>query len=89
MKVYLSPISMQGSLSVEVAGNSITINGNTYSLPELVAMLEAEQPLPDPIVTATADSVTLLLPYWGEASDAVRFPEPIIDPPDGPLVLPS
>ncbi|KRW62324.1 hypothetical protein AO726_02565 [Pseudomonas sp. TTU2014-080ASC] len=80
---------MLATLDASVSGDTITVNGITHSLLGLVELVENELLLPDFIVAATDDSVTLLLPYWGEASEAVRFPVPIIDPPDGPLALPS
>lgn len=88
MDIYFSPISMFASYTLEVAGDSIIINGTAHALADLIALGEFE-PRPQFIVSATEDSVTLLLPYWGEASDAVLHPEPMLNVPDGPVTLPA
>lgn len=85
MRIQLSPISMFTAVEYAVEGDSIIINGTPHALTDLAVA----ETLPDFVVAAAEDSVTLLLPYWGEASEAVRFPESIIDPPDGPLELPQ
>lgn len=79
---------MFAAVEYSVSGDSIVVNGTTHALSTLIDLIANEQPLPEFVVSATEDSVTLLLPYWGEASEAVRFPEPIIDPPDGHINLP-
>lgn len=87
MNIYFSPVSMFAAYSLEVVGGSIVLNGSEYLLAELASIAEGE-PLPPFIVSATTESVTLLLPYWGQASDSVLFPQPIIDAQDGPVELP-
>jgi hypothetical protein len=98
MKILLSPISMFASYTLAVDGAAIILDSVRYSLRDLVANmpqydeqgeLVAPSSLPRFVVSATEDSVTLLLPYWGAPSQAVAFPEPIIDPPDGPVQLPE
>lgn len=88
MNIHFSPISKFGSYSLEVAGNNVIIDGVPHALADLAALVEEDQ-RPEFVVSATADSVTLLLPYWGNASDAVLFPQPLHDVPDGPVELPQ
>jgi hypothetical protein len=84
MNINFTPISMFDSYSLAVSGDSIIIDGQEYALPELASNVEAEQPMPKFVVTASADSVTLLLPYWGSSA-----PEPVsIVAVDGPVELP-
>lgn len=88
MNIYFSPISMLDSYALEVSGESVIINGEPHQLAALAA-LDENEPLPPFVVSATDDSVTLLLPYWGPASEAVLFPQPLIDVADGPVELPQ
>jgi hypothetical protein len=88
MNIRLVPINMFASLAVSVAGGSITINGEQHELAALAAM-PPEQPMPEFVVAAQGDSVTLLLPYWGVAASAVTNPEPLLNVPDGPVALPQ
>lgn len=88
MDIHFSPISMLVSYSLEVAGDSIIIDGVQHKLADLAALGdEAERP--PFVVSATADSVTLLLPYWDEVSDSVLYPDPLMAVPDGPVALPT
>ena len=84
MNINFTPISMFESYSLELAGDSIIIDGQSYALSELAPNVEAEQAMPKFFVTASDDSVTLLLPYWGSSA-----PEPVsIVAEDGPVELP-
>lgn len=87
MILNFSTVSMLASYTLEVAGNSVIIDGIQHRPADLAALVE-EDARPPFVVSATPDSVTLLLPYWGEPSEAVAFPQPIIDPPDGRVELP-
>lgn len=88
MIIHFSPVSMYAHYSLEVAGNSIIISGVQYDLADLAALGEGDPRSPF-VVSATADSVTLLLPYWGEPSAAVAFPQSLVDPADGFVELPQ
>lgn len=79
---------MLGAISLEVSGVDIIVNGERHALADLAAVQD-DQPKPDFVVSATEDSVTVLLPYWGEPSEAVAFPQPMIGVPDGPVELPQ
>ena len=97
MNIYFSPISMLASYTLEVSGDSIILNGVQHSLADLVAGMPQHLEngdtvpgsLPPFVVSATEDSVTLQLPYWGVPSEAVAFPQPIMDAQDGPVELPQ
>lgn len=84
MNINFTPISMFDNYSLSVSGDSIIINGQSYTLPELASNAEAGQPMPKFVVTALGDSVTLLLPYWGDTS---QTPYTLDNPPDGPIVF--
>lgn len=84
MNINFTPISMFDSYSLAVSGDNVIIDGQIYALPDLAAIVAAEQPLPKFVVTASADSVTMLLPYWGSSAQ-----EPVsIVAEDGPVELP-
>lgn len=87
MNIHFSPISMIAGYSLEVAGDSIIIDGVQHQLADLAEHSEGGT-LPSFVVSATADSVTLLLPYWGEATGPVLYPEPLMAVPDGVVELP-
>ena len=88
MDIYFSPISMLASYALEVSGGSIVIDGIPHALETLTSLGE-DDARPQFIVSATEDSVTLLLPYWGQVSEAVLFPDPVIGAQDGPVELPQ
>lgn len=84
MNINFTPINMFDSYSLAVAGDSVVIDGQAYALSELASNVEAEKVMPKFVVTASADSVTLLLPYWGSSA-----PEPTyIVAGDGPVEIP-
>jgi hypothetical protein len=88
MDIYLSPISMLASYALEVSGDSILINGQPHALSDLAAIPEGEF-MPPFVVSSTEGSVTLLLPYWGDAREIILYPQPLLDVPDGPVELPQ
>ena len=96
MIIKLSPIRADRQQpSVTVTGDTLIINGEAFDFSALEEgdILEADAIASDYIttpVTRTAGQleVTLLLPHGYPAPEATRFPQPIIDPPDGPVELP-
>jgi hypothetical protein len=88
MNIYFSPISMASSYSLEVSGDSLILDSENYSL-EYLSSIPEEGTLPRYIVSVTNEDATLLLPYWGDASDAVLYPEPLLNVQDGPVTLPK
>jgi len=96
MHVTLSPQRRDDTLSVTKAGNVLTINGDEidFSVIPDGATLPAEAS-PHPFIVGPVERIggvlhlTLLLPHGPDASQAVRFPTSLIDPPDGLLELPQ
>ena len=96
MKIKLSPQRRDEQLTLEKAGDTLTINGTAYDFSQLPdgGTLPAEA-VDCEFVIGSVDRVngelelTLLLPHGADASEAARFPQPIIDPADGEVELPK
>ena len=96
MKIYLSPQRRDDTLTVFKQGDILTINGTDYDFTDLPdgGTLPADA-VDSEFVIGSLDRVngelelTLLLPHGPNASEAARFPEPIIDPADGEVELPK
>ena len=96
MKIKLSPQRRDDTLTVTKQGDVLTINGTAYDFTDLPdgGTLPADA-VDCEYVIGSVDRVngelelTLLLPHGANASEAARFPEPIIDPADGELELPK
>ena len=95
MHIKLSPIRTDRTLLASRSGDTLTINGETFDF----APLEEGETLPadaidspwivgDVTRTDGALHITLRLPHGANAPEETRFPEPIIDPPDGEIALP-
>lgn len=96
MKIYLSPQRRDDTLTVTKHGDVLTINGTEYDFSQLSdgGTLPADA-VDSEYVIGSVDRVdgeielTLLFPHGPNASEAARFPEPIIDPSDGEVELPK
>ena len=96
MKIYLSPQRRDDTLTVTKQGDTLTINGTEYDFTDLPdgGTLPADA-VDSEYVIGSVDRVdgeielTLLFPHGPNASEAARFPEPIIDPSDGEVELPK
>ena len=84
------------AFAVSKQGDALTINGTTYDfspLPDGVTLPASAtdcEYIVRPIErTNGVLHITLLLPHGADASEAARFPAPIINPPDGTLELPK
>ena len=96
MKINLSPQRRDDALSVTKQNDILTINGMEYNFTDLPdgGTLPADA-VDSEFVIGSVDRVngelelTLLLPHGPNASEAARFPEPIIDPADGEVELPK
>jgi hypothetical protein len=96
MKITLSPQRCNDTLTVVKQGETLTINGTAYdfsvvpdgaTLPKTAtdcAWLDSDVERVDGVL-----HLTLLLPHGANASQAARFPQPIINPADGVLELPQ
>lgn len=96
-KINLSPQRRDDELSVIIEGSVITINGDELDLDDIPAGAtyengsELHEFLAGPVIKEKDGDVelTLLLPHGPEPEQYQAFPEPIIDPSDGVLDLPS
>ena len=96
MKINLSPQRRDDTLTVIKQGDTLTINGTDYDFTDLPdgGTLPADA-VDCEFVIGSVDRVngelelTLLLPHGPNATEAARFPEPIIDPADGEVELPK
>jgi hypothetical protein len=96
MQIKLSPQRRDDTLTVTKQGDTLTINGTAYdfsvvpdgaTLPKEAtdcAWLASDVERIDGVL-----HLTLLLPHGANASEAARFPQPIINPADGALELPQ
>lgn len=96
MHITLSPQRHDGVLAVTKLGDMLTINSVAYdfsAIPE-GATLPADAVACE-FVTGNVERIdgvlylTLTLPYGPNPSQAVCFPAPLINPPDGNLELPQ
>ena len=96
MKINLSPQRRDDLLTVIKQGDTLTINGTAYDFIQLPdgGTLPADA-VDCEFVIGTVERIdgelelTLLLPHGANASEAARFPQPIINPADGELELPK
>ena len=95
MKITLSPLRANTPLTASRDGDKLTLNGETLDF----GPLEEGEMLPadaidspwivgDVARTDGALHITLRLPHGANAPEETRFPEPVIDPPDGEIALP-
>jgi len=96
MKINLSPQRRDDMLTVAKQNDVLTINGAEYDLTSLPdgGTLPAEAVDSEYVIGSVGRvngelELTLLLPHGPNASEAARFPEPIIDPADGEVELPK
>ena len=96
MKINLSPQRRDDTLTVSKQGDTLTINGAAYDFSQLPdgATLPADAVDCEYIIGSVERingklGLTMLLPHGANASQAARFPQPIIDPADGALELPQ
>ena len=96
MIIQLSPQRRDDTLAVTKQGDVLTINGTAYDFSQLPdgGTLPADA-VDSEYVIGSVNRVkgelelTLLLPHGADASEAARFPQPIIDPADGKVELPK
>jgi len=96
MKITLSPQRREDTVTITKQGDALTINGTDYDFTDLPegGTLPADA-VDSEYVIGSVNRVngelelTLLLPHSADASEAARFPEPIIDPVDGEVELPK
>lgn len=95
MIISLSPQRCDEALEVSKAGDVLTINGESFdftSLPDGATIPDGV--VPCQLVVGPVEriggsiSITLILPHGPNPSEAVAFPSPIENPPDGVIDLP-
>jgi hypothetical protein len=96
MKITLSPQRRDETLHVTKTGEALTINGVEYDFSVVPDGAILPRDAVDCIWLASdverisgSLHLTLLLPHGVDASEAARFPAPLINPADGPLELPQ
>jgi hypothetical protein len=95
MIIVLSPYRPAAGfdpLALERDGSTLLINGSAHDIAALAAREPDEDGLiewPDPIVRVDGETVTVRFPIGPYAPESARFPNPITDPPDGPVTLPQ
>ncbi|RVG28066.1 hypothetical protein [Sinorhizobium meliloti] len=96
MIIDLSPQRRDDVLEVTKAGDALTIDGVAFdfsALPDGATIPAGEVPcewLVGPVERIAGElHLTLILPHGPNPSQAVAFPAPLIDPPDGVFALPA
>ena len=95
MHIILSPTRTDAPLVASRAGDTLTLNGETFDFSPLgegetlpADAIESEWIVGDVARTDGVLHLTLRLPHGANAPEETRFPEPISDPPDGEIALP-
>ena len=96
MHITLSPQRSSATLALARDGDTLTINGATFDFSDLGdgdllprEAVDCEALASDVERVDGALRLTLRLPHGPAAPQERRFPEPIIDPPDGRIALPQ
>ncbi|MBD8651471.1 hypothetical protein IFT66_10315 [Rhizobium sp. CFBP 13726] len=96
MKIAFTPQRREGSLKVVKDGDKLRINGALFSfisLPDGATIPYGNVPcewIAGPVERIDGQiHLTLILPHGSNPSQAVAFPEPLTDPKDGDLLIPS
>jgi hypothetical protein len=96
MKIIFSPQRRDEALTLHKTGDVLTINGEAYDF----SALPDGATLPRAAIACTFIAgdveringilhIPLILPHGPNPSQAAAFPDPLIDPPDGELELPT
>jgi len=95
MKINLFPQRRDDALSLSKAGDILSINGDRFdfsSVPDGATIPAGSIPcdwIVGPVDRVNGEiHLTLILPHGSNPSEAVAFPEPIIDPPEGVIAVP-
>lgn len=96
MIISLSPQRRDDALSLSKIGDILTINGESFdfsSLPDGATIPAGA--VPCEWISGQIDRVdgtvrmTIILPHGQNPSSDVLFPAPILNPPDGEIILPG
>lgn len=96
MKINISPQVRPDALEVLKAGDKLTVNGEVFDFTQLpdgavlpAAAVNCEFIIGDVWREGGELQLTLLLPIAWDAPESCAFPEPILNPADGRLALPT
>lgn len=96
MIIKLSPVRSDESLAVSVNGDCIILNGVALDFTQLpdgavlpASAVDSEFVCGDVTRVDGQLHIIITLPHSAEATEAVRFPTPIIVTEDGPVELPT
>ena len=96
MKIQLSPQVRFDSLEVHKVGDKLTINGEVFDFTPLpdgatlpAAAVDCEFIVGDVRRQDGELQLTLLLPIAWDAPESCAFPQPILNPADGRVPLPT
>ncbi|MFA9287646.1 hypothetical protein ACCQ08_22895 [Comamonas sp. SY3] len=96
MKINLSPQVRADSLEVIKNGDKLTINGEPFDFTPITeggvlpaAAVDCEFVIGDVRRQGGELQLTLLLPIAWDAPESCAFPQPILNPADGRLPLPT
>lgn len=96
MRISFSPQRRNDTLSVIKDGDKLRINGELFSfaaLPDGATIPAGEVPcewIAGPVERIDGEiHLTLTLPHGPNPSKEVAFPSDLVNPPDGPLAIPS
>lgn len=96
MKINLSPQVRPDAIEVLKAGDKLTINGELFDFTQLpegavlpAAAVDCQFIIGDVRREGGELQLTLLLPITWNAPDSCAFPEPILNPADGRVPLPT
>ena len=96
MNITLTPQIRADSLTISKSGDTLTINGDVFDFAfigegDVLPFDAVDCPLLVSDVTRTNGEITLtlVLPISPNASDAAKFPAPIINAPDGAIEVPA
>lgn len=96
MLIKLSPTRCDDTLSASISGDAITLNGEAYDFGPLpddatlpVGAVDCPWIIGDVQRAGGQVQLTLLLPHGPNATEAQRFPDDIVDPPNGEVSLPT
>lgn len=96
MNIILTPQVRSDSLALSKSGDILTINGDAFDFSfigdgDILPRDAVECELLVSDVTRTDGEITLslILPIRSAASDSAKFPEPILNAPDGDIEVPA
>ncbi|WP_051357822.1 hypothetical protein [Leisingera caerulea] len=95
MQINWTPMRRDEALTINKAGDSLTINGEVFDfspLPDGATLprdaVACEWLASDVERSGGEISLTLILPHGANAPEEIRFPQPVVMAADGPVPVP-